>query len=244
MYWILHHLLFPFLWKKKTAEIISLHNSQLEKRFSTPVKEIIDASQLDPVFPIKQSDSVASLIQGYFRQGIHRVPVLDNNGNFFGIVTQSDAVKLLFTPEIDWLTKKTIGQLTHSEDRSPVVSVTEKEKVVISFSRMLQYELSAVAVVHSFDGKIVGNISASDLKGLTPNHFHKLDLPVEKMFPNMVMPITCKEDDTLHNMLQKIVNNRIHRFYVVDNQNRPLYVVTLSTILRILARSFPPKISM
>jgi len=128
MYWILHHLLFPFLWKKKTAEIISLHNSQLEKRFSTPVKEIIDASQLDPVFPIKQSDSVASLIQGYFRQGIHRVPVLDNNGNFFGIVTQSDAVKLLFTPEIDWLTKKTIGQLTHSEDRSPVVSVTEKEK--------------------------------------------------------------------------------------------------------------------
>jgi len=124
------------------------------------------------------------------------------------------------------------------------VSVTEKEKVVISFSRMLQYELSAVAVVHSFDGKIVGNISASDLKGLTPNHFHKLDLPVEKMFPNMVMPITCKEDDTLHNMLQKIVNNRIHRFYVVDNQNRPLYVVTLSTILRILARSFPPKVSM
>jgi CBS-domain-containing membrane protein len=47
------------------------------------------------------------------------------------------------------------------------------------------------------------------------------------MYPS----ITCKADATLADVLSRLASSRIHRIYIVNENSKPIRVVTLSDLL-------------
>lgn len=95
--------------------------------------------------------------------------------------------------------------------------------------------------VHSFPiidetGKLIGNLSPSDLRFMTKSKLKSILLPVMEFLKVMhdgkaPEPIVCKPNDSTKSVLVKALASKIHRVWVVDEENRPLGVVSFSDII-------------
>jgi len=104
------------------------------------------------------------------------------------------------------------------------------------FNSIIETKFSGVAIVDE-EGKLVNNISSSDLKGITKETFWQLETPIEKILKeNMKLPpLVCKPETTLQEVIKKLADCRVHRIYVIDKENRPSNVITLTSIMRIFS---------
>jgi len=103
--------------------------------------------------------------------------------------------------------------------------------------------VSGLAVVDS-DGKLVGNISLRDLKGIHPDAkiFWRLwntvkifkekaitDYPPPNAIPSSVFVTPA---DSLMKVVEKMALHHIHRVYVVDENQKPERVISQTDVLR------------
>jgi len=59
----------------------------------------------------------------------------------------------------------------------------------------------------------------------------KKNINLQKKLP----PVTCKAENTLGEVLQKIVDYKVHRIFVVNEDNQPTNVLTLTTFMKLLS---------
>merc|ERR1711879_103560 len=113
-----------------------------------------------------------------------------------------------------------------------------------AFMTMHKEGLSSLAVV-SGNGEIFENISATDLKGALTD-FKRLLLSVrdylavtralvigKKRAEGLVY---CEREKSLVEVMNRINETRVHRLYVVDEQRKPVGVVSLTDIYHSLQR--------
>jgi len=229
--------------EEKTLEIAEIRDpALLKERFSAKVVQLIDASKVDPFVAVDLEESLASLICGPFREGIHRVVVV-KNGLVQGLITQTDVVRWMKDNYKDLLPllQKKVEEVVHAEDKGPLHKINAKQPLVKAIAMIAQYNILGIAVVDSH-GKIIGNISASDLEGITEENFHTLESSIDDLLQDSfykLPPIFSMGDIMLYELIEMMILKKIHRVYITDAQSIPMYVCTLSTILRIIARSFP-----
>jgi CBS domain-containing protein len=131
----------------------------------------------------------------------------------------------------------------------PIVSLPSTDRTVDGFLKMFKTEVNAVAVVDD-QGKLIANLSASDLGGLSTKTIHTLSLPPLQFLElahsrNFVelsltsssdkkpaVPVTCSPETHLTEVVEKLIGAKIHRVWVVDSAQRPIGVVTLTDILK------------
>ena len=176
---------------------------------------------------------------------IHRVNVCDSEGNLSNIITQSSVLDHLqkHRETIKPLARKTIGELKMGT--SPVFSVDISSQTIDAFKTLRKHHLYAVPVVNKqLGGAIVANISAKDVRAACkdPSRLYLLYSPISQ-FLNVVHQteldigapsITCSNTDTISALIQKLVLNRIHRVYVLNERNAPERVVSLTDLLHTL----------
>jgi CBS domain-containing protein len=131
---------------------------------NSPLRNIVDTSGRNPFKLIHGEESLANAVDQYLK-GVHRIAITDDEGNLTGVVSQWAIVNYLATvPTEDkqWLPvmNTKVVDATHSMQ---VVSVNMNEKTINAFYQMYTNNLSAIAVVDD-DGKLWGNLSASDLR--------------------------------------------------------------------------------
>jgi CBS domain-containing protein len=221
-------------------------------------KEISQATSLDPVIMVEDNASLLDAFQKIVTEKAHRIAVYSKeNGTVKSIVTQSrmlDYFKsvLQYLPE----TKETIEELNiGSKD---VLSVQEDDIAYSAFKLMKEKKVSGVAVINK-DGKLVGNISANDLKfvGFDLSYFSYLSRPAREYLawlnttnfskhptrnPLLILKqnergevlITCTKKDTLADIIKSICNFRIHRIYEVDEAGKPIAVISIYDILALI----------
>lgn len=110
----------------------------------------------------------------------HRVGVFGSNGSIEEIISQSDIVEWL----ADNLWK--LGNLVHEPVgaisgliSSPAATVSSLRPAIDAFADIERLKgVSAVGIVDAVSGALVGNFSESDLRGMRPQHFPGLALPV------------------------------------------------------------------
>jgi len=95
--------------------------------------------------------------------------------------------------------------------------------------------------------RIVANVSASDLRGLTPDALHRLALPVVEFLRVQrgdahggsgygdVRVVSCGVDDTVGRVVELLVTYGIHHAYVCSADGHPLAMVTPNDILALLS---------
>jgi len=125
-------------------------------------------------------------------------------------------------------------------DKGSVISITSDQTLMKAFTTILTHNITGLAVV-DLKGQLVNNISASDLKGISVNSFYKLESQIFEAFmynPNKLPPVTCLPSSTVGEVLSSITKTGVHRIFVVNAENQPVNVVTLTDLLKLFARPY------
>ncbi|KAI8929654.1 hypothetical protein BC831DRAFT_258032 [Entophlyctis helioformis] len=124
--------------------------------------------------------------------------------------------------------------------RKRVVTVTDSVSALAAFRTLYLHRVSAVAVVAADSGALVSNLSASDLRGVTHSNLETLIEPVfayletEKRQKGQLKSDqlrTVDMDSTLDMAVARMLEAHIHRVWIVDVDERPQGVVTLTDVL-------------
>jgi CBS domain-containing protein len=92
------------------------------------------------------------------------------------------------------------------------------------------------------NGVLIGNISATDLKGVTRNNCPILNSSVQEFITRdqkrgwWERPISIDLNDSLYHTIHQFVSLGIHRMYVVDDQQRPIGEVSLRDVMNVVWR--------
>jgi len=214
-----------------------------EKEFkNTPISQIVDLSGKNPFHVLHGDESLANAVE-YYLKGVHRIAISDHSGDIIGVISQWTIVNYLATvPTED---KEWIPSLREPVSKScfssEVISVNSNENTLDSFMKMHSQNVSALAVLDE-DGKLCGNLSASDLKGfhLYLRHFSDLQQPLSQFLAtirkmqgrpgNFVVTVT--PDTPVLDLLMKLNEEIIHRVFIVDDNFKLIGVYSLTNLLQ------------
>lgn len=200
-------------------------------------------------------DSLKGVMQT-FALGVHRVLITDKrrSSKHARILTQTDVAMFLsehiddFGVNPDW----TITQAgLYEEPGAGVLSMFSTETALQGFNKLALNEVSAIAIIDQH-GELVGTLSASDVRGVSDEDLADLGLPVmdylmvlfcfcfyissadvstqkrSRIFNHQVV---VRSITTVRSALLKMTDVHIHRVWVVDTNNRPRGVISLSDLI-------------
>jgi predicted transcriptional regulator len=211
---------------------------------ATPIENIIGLSGRNPFFEINENATILDALQQRLTN-YHRIVLKDDSGRLTGIVTQSLICKYLsdnlhrikFDPKLS----EKIQNFPHKT--ASVMVVDRTATVLDAFVQMHASKLSAVGIVDE-EGRLVGNLSASDLKvwHLYENRLRLLLRSVDKFLNHTRkfqyragdFVVTLKNDNTWLDLLNAFNKNFVHRVYIVDNNNKPSGVISLTDFMKVL----------
>jgi len=234
------------LLSKEGTDELNLEPSNLKAKTDifrkTRIADVVDKSGRNPFQVMNGEESLADAVQTYLK-GAHRVAITDENGDITGVISQWTVVNYLATVptgDKDWIPilREPLCKVNYSHD---VICVNGKTSTLQGFSRMHTENISSLAIVDD-DGKLIGNLSVSDLKGfqLYLSDFNDLLQPVSEFLSlirkkqmrheNFVVAFSHETlvKDVVHQMNEEIV----HRAYIVDNNWKPIGVFSLSDLMK------------
>ncbi|KAI7836565.1 hypothetical protein COHA_009582 [Chlorella ohadii] len=181
------------------------------------------------------------------------------------IVSQTDVLRFL-AARIDKLdaafdrSLEELGQVTRD-----VQTITACTPTLAAFGTMHRKGLSGIGVTETEGGPLIGNLSLSDLRGLTPDRFGALALPVgsflllqkgkglrwEDCLTEQLPPavkegrwsealasiplVAVKPSTTFREAIANLIDHNKHRVYVVDEEGKAVGVVTPTDALRLVS---------
>jgi CBS domain-containing protein len=205
------------------------------------ILNINNLSRLNPTY-VLQPDTPLKEALRIMKERVHRIGVVSENGELIGVLTQSDIIHRFggqMGPKLD----KPVGHMTSLTEK--VVAIPAMTTAIDAFIRMHKRKLSALAIIDE-DGKLVGNLSASDLKGLVNFPFPRL----LELLPDFLRTIrnqneksvdyliSVRESDTLKEAWQRMCKDHVHRVYVVDNNNKPIGVASMQDLIQEMVLEF------
>jgi CBS domain-containing protein len=189
----------------------------------------ISDDDVQGLWVVREMDSLHKPL-AWLSKGVRRFLVDTDYG--FRVVSQSDLVKFL----LKMYDKFGIGEISLEEAdiiSKPVFRVDPNTKVVDAFRKMRAQEINGLAITDS-DGILVGTLSESDLRGLTMDTMYRLEhsvidfIKVQNQLPEVV---TVRPDMPLRDLLETITKTKLHRLFVVDDEEHLTGVITLSDII-------------
>jgi 5'-AMP-activated protein kinase regulatory gamma subunit len=235
---ILHHALSTL----SQAEIQNLGESgsglYSNENFSAATcGELAGISRRNPYKAVENTAPILAAIDLMTRWRVHRIPVVDGEGELKTLVSQSHVAALIYKhmTKFGELADKTVEALHLG--LGEVFTVTTAQQAIDAFKLIHEKGVSAVGVVNE-EGVLVGNISVSDLKsiGYDGRLFARLFTSVPDFIndtqPKGMRVITVTPETTFGNTVGKLCDNNIHRVYVVDEHSKPIGVISFLEILQ------------
>lgn len=202
---------------------------------------------LTPYHPIYMGYSLIAAYEVMARSNLHRLAIVDANRMLVSVITQSQLVEFTYR-NIGLLgarRSKLIKDMPYNIHE--VYHVSPKDLALKAFSVMSDNKVSGIAVIDD-DGLLIDQISVRDLKAMAPDGrlFWRLYKPVSDYLENVKKSrtdthaaerpndvITVTPEDTLETVMGLMVNNRIHRVYIVEStgNKKAIGVITLRDVM-------------
>lgn len=148
---------------------------------------------------------------------IGRLVVIDRTRKPIGIITEKDMLKALYP-----LDSKPIGSIRVGDLMSKnLITVTKKDSVYRCAKIMKDNNISSVIVLHD-DGNLDGILTKTDLVFNFLNQ-ESTQLKISKIMTTKV--VTVSQKDSLFLVESMLINNKISRVVVVQNQ-KPVGIIT------------------
>jgi len=194
----------------------------------------------DQFCEVFENGTLYQVLEEMFSKEIHRVPVMDDAGAIINILSQSDITQFMADNKRLWssLGHKTVEQLSLGTDT--VICMSQHACAIHAFYLMSFNKVTAVAVVDS-DEKLVANISASDIRGLTQEKFGMLLLPITEFFAKLTgakfkSALSVKKTSKLSDVIHLLMTYKVHRVWLVDDAERPIGLISITDVMKMLVR--------
>jgi CBS domain-containing protein len=238
------------LFINKSSKVANIPISDFEKHINY---------SLDPVFSVMEDQELLEAVRFMIERRAHRVLVFDSKFNISNMITQSRVVQF-FEEIVQRIPKgqKTLNELNLGFKK--VITVSDSQTAFRAFKIMIDSKVTALAVINN-QGKLIGNISISDIKliGSDLQSWNLLGLPVRDYLEKLIhsdnkirgrllaivehsdglVVVKVKPTDTLAWAVRVINLYKVHRAYIVDDNSRPVGVIALHDILKELV-CLPP----
>ncbi|KAK8567255.1 hypothetical protein V6N13_105235 [Hibiscus sabdariffa] len=217
---------------------------------STAVKSIVKSYRWAPFIPVATDSSMLSVLLLLSKYRLRNVPVIEvGTPEIKNYITQSAIVGgLEGCKGRDWfdcITARPISDMgLPFMPPNEVISVQSDDLILEAFKRMRDNQVGGLAVVEGPGKKIVGNVSIRDIRHLLlkPELFSNFRQLTVKDFISIVVstgqevgrpttPVTCKVDSTLGSVIQSLATKKVHRIYVVVDENEVIGVITLRDVI-------------
>lgn len=214
-----------------------------------PCEKLFNRTERINWFCLPQEAPIQVAVDIFAKHGAHRIGIYNTKGQLSSVLTVSHLVRWFAKKEsierMGGLKDQEIGKLRLGQRRT--VTVNAEEKTIFAFKRMQDTGASGLGVVDA-SGKLVGNVSSSDIKDLG-SHFslRKFFIPLKEFLMAKVtgqsvprlLHVTPKS--SLEELLTIFHKHQVHRVYLVDSHEslKPQGVITLADVLSIFAVTFP-----
>jgi len=224
----------------------AIANHALNSFLSKTAKDVVELSSRNWWNELQETASLPQLISVLSNQNAHRVAVLNEKKKVYNIISQMDVLSFLFQHQSTFpqMMEAPISQWISDKK---VETVSGDQTLAEAFKTIWESEVTGVGVVDD-DGKLIGNISASDLKncGRTSNELiQELYQPINEYLgfvesedastrnPSFSKHplVVSKLSDTTASIFSSIINKRVHRVYIVDDADCPVNVVAPCDLL-------------
>lgn len=195
--------------------------------------------QVHPLVSIGPDASLYEAIKTLVQNRIHRLPVIDpDTGNVLYILTHKRILRFLFL-YIHELPKPLFTNKTLRELRigtfDNIETATEETSIILALKKFVERRVSALPIIDT-EGKLVNIYSKFDV----------INLAAEKTYNNLDVSLkeanehrnewfegvqSCKLDETLFTVMERIVRAEVHRLVVVDDDDKVIGIISLSDLL-------------
>lgn len=211
-----------------------------EQRSATPVGSCCH----DYIHVLEQSDTLMSFVKLDLSKRLYRALVKCSKKGGDGqspyvVLSETDVIKkfLECSGQLGDIVTKPLDELNLVNPLGgAIVSITTEQTAREGFVKIFEESLNAIGVLDAKDGRLIGNLSTSDVRHLTKENYTKVDKKVEDFFDGqMAKPVVCFAKDNLKEVMTKAVAAKTHRIYIIDSAEKPLGVVTFGDIIRTLS---------
>ncbi|KAL9652824.1 hypothetical protein ABK040_010856 [Willaertia magna] len=192
------------------------------------LENIIEKSTKDQLLPLPATVPSTYIID-LFSQGIHRC-----------VLQKSETEEEIVKTHIGQLPLEKVGL-----GLVQPITVNEETSVLDALKTIAEQKIMAVAVVDK-EGKLVGNFSASDLKGLYLEKLPNFEEPVKQYLthfsPKSLNPVSLKATGLtlidVVNHLVKGTDHVMHRVWLCNDENVVVGLVSLSDIMKLIVNFY------
>jgi len=218
-------------------------SEQLQKTGQT-ISQIAGLSQKNKLIPVMEGTTILNIMQIMISNNAQRVPIVSTHNKLINFVTQSSLLQYFATnsSKLGKYGDSTLSELGFQPKH--VFAVKESAKALDAFKLMSEHKITGVPILDS-EGDIITNLSSKDLRTVLtdPQFFDKLQLPVERFASElktksflhnaetMYPKICCKFSNKFADVLHKLAATKIHRIYIVDQNEHPVGVISLHDII-------------
>lgn len=176
-----------------------------------------------------------------FCAGVHRVLIWDEAAKREAVLSQMDILRYLVAQRGGLDAAKWRASAKRSSE--PLVVRASTHSMLEAMRRACEVDKSAVGVIDD-EGKLVANVSLSDLRGLTKESFAALYAPVleflaarqpDGALPELVALRAGEPGTTIGACAELMVSKHIHRVWLIDEAGRAVGHVSTTDVLAALA---------
>jgi len=229
-------------WRQhRDAATGEVHKENLPEKFSSAVAQrFINSCGRNAYHFIYEDSTLEECLNTMVHDefSFHRLAVHSRDNKIVGIISQTDIMQFAGR-HLDILPEgnKSLRELGLVKG---VVMVRMDGILGDTLEILAECKISGLALVDN-EGKLVANFSASDLRGLPRAVFSWLSKPtidfLQHFGRGVKPPIAESSDTTFRNIAEKLAHlskERIHRVYLIDKDEHPVGVVSLSDIMPLL----------
>ncbi|XP_060516938.1 5'-AMP-activated protein kinase subunit gamma-3 isoform X2 [Cylas formicarius] len=192
-----------------------------------------------PLIHIGPDASLYDAIKVLIHNRIHRLPVIDpDTGNVLYILTHKRILRFLFL-YINELPKPSYMNKTLRELRigsfDNIETASQDTSIILALKKFVERRVSALPIVDP-EGRLVNIYAKFDVINLAAEKtYNDLDVSLKKANEHRNEWFegvhNCKLDETLFNVMEKIVRAEVHRLVVVDDDDKVIGIISLSDLL-------------
>lgn len=218
------------------------------KMFKTPATDGVTLSYLarrNKFTPVHQNTSLLSVVE-LLTHGLHRVPVLSEEGKVINIISQYSIIAFLEKHLDDIKDLISIKFEDAKIGTNSIYSVRKNTSVIETLRLMDSKKLSGIAIVDSQE-RLVGTTTGKDLVLFLKNpSLSILQQPifnflneVRNLSIDILTPtISIFKKDKVARIISILSSTHVHRIFIVDGEEnyKPISVVSLSDVLKFLSK--------
>jgi len=201
------------------------------------IADLPDRSDND-IFAAVIEEEKASRLLRLYGLGVHRVALVNMQGDINHVASQSDLIKFLnsnshLLGEYSNKTVKELGLISEGE----LIVIDNEQPAIKGFRVLAMNNISAAPVVNA-QGSLLGTLSVSDLRALRRENLSSLLQPVKHykdIGEKNTINIVCRPSETLSGVLALLAGTHIHRVWITNESNKPVSVISLTTICDFMA---------